>query len=203
MGRAFGVLPSGARPWRNSSSDTGFRKWELYAWVHKAYRFRSSKRHSGTGALVVRCRALADSGCRRQPLRVDIVSPLMTMRNFSIQYTQQRQNQVAQLQPPTKPVFQLLARLSLRESMRRHFAVQTRGGKVACDLPLLGRLTSGGSSRCQSARLRWGLGENSGTCRHSGGNCPTFRGVRAASKIFSRLSTSGEDRRECGIVRAL
>ena len=149
----------------------------------------------------MRCRAYAASGCGRQPLRVDIINPIMTMRNFSIQYTQQRQGQITNLQLPTKPVFGSLRACLLRGPMRRHFAARTRGGIVACDLPLFGPADQWWEHRMSVSRGLDGVSpKTTALVGIQAATACTFQSVRAASNIFSRLSTSGENRRECGIV---
>ena len=92
--------------------------------------------------------------------------------------------------------FRLLARLFLRGSMRRCCAVQSRGGMGACQLPLWDRLTSGGAPAATGRGAVVPGTEKCGSCRQLsafGGICCMFFGVRAASKSFSGISTSGEN----------
>ena len=73
------------------------------------------------------------------------------------------------------------------------FAAQTRGGMGACKLPLWGRLTSGGAPGCGARGTVAAGTEKCGTCRHLTATAGMFLGVRAASNVFSRISTSGEN----------
>ena len=78
----------------------------------------------------------------------------------------------------------LLARLFLRGSMRRCCAVQSRGGMGACQLPLWGRLTSGGAPATTGRGAVVPGTEKCGSCRHLTASAACSSACARRQKVF-------------------
>ena len=117
------------------------------------------------------------TSCRHYESFYDYTKPI-----HSVHTTTPKPNRLAATSKQAH--FRLLARLLLRESMRRYCAVQSRGGMGACELPLWGRLTSGGSVVWRWRDVVAARAEKCGSCRHLAAFARMIWGVRAASNFF-------------------